>query len=88
MLHRIKTLRVQSELMAAFFKMTGTTAYRVTGMPDDARVVDAAFDWRRDHVVLLIESSEFPEVPDGHDAPDLDLKAAQVFGPTLAVSLN
>jgi hypothetical protein len=85
---RIKRMIMTADLLLHHFKMMdGATAWRSSGLPEDARVVGAATtmdSWslsgaRPNVIVLLIESEEFPEVPDAEPYPELLVEFRQVL---------
>lgn len=54
----MKTLAIADQIVAGWIRRMSLD------LPEDFTVVDASFD-EHDNVVLLLESEEFPEVPEG-----------------------
>jgi hypothetical protein len=75
-----RILRVSPELMAEFLKRPTPPGLTAQGMPEDARIVDARWDWLRKCITLFVESASFEEAyePDG-DPPLLDLTFTRAF---------
>jgi hypothetical protein len=70
---RYKHIRVSNDLMPSFFT-TGKKCFEVRGgLPPDAEFVDSQYDVFHGRMILRFRSDSFPEVPDGHMIPEVDL---------------
>ena len=69
---RFKRIVIIPELMADLFK-SGIHKYEVieNAIPNNGRVTNVNYDLTRDEFVLIIQSSEFPEVEAGSILPIL-----------------
>lgn len=72
---RLKILRVSADVLLAFFQMDGTRLIRAAGMPDDAKIIgtNASAHFVSNQLLLMIHSETFPEVPESHPCPELDI---------------
>jgi len=70
---RRKLLRISPDLMAHFLMRLIPPGIQVDGMPPDARIVGASWDYYRDAVLLTVESDSFEFAPDSENLPYLDV---------------
>lgn len=81
-LRKVKILHVEPN---DFFRMLkgldGTTVFHQMGIPEDARLIGAHYDSIRSVMQLLIESDEFPGVPEGVVPPELTVIISASHGP-------
>lgn len=71
-MRRIKVLRISGAMLFGIFG-EGDRAYRVMkdGIPPDAKVVFAEWDFLASELHVLLESEQFPETPTGQAYPEL-----------------
>lgn len=74
-MRRIKVLRISGPMLFGIFG-EGDRAYRVMkdGIPPDAKVVFAEWDFLASELHVLLESEQFPEVEEGMPYPELDTR--------------
>jgi hypothetical protein len=73
--HRVRRLLVHPGLFLSAIRMgTDGNRYTVTGLPDDAEVVDATFDDFTRKIELLVHSASFTPVPPFAITPALDVR--------------
>lgn len=65
----IKDLRISQELLIKFFFNVEKNISISNGLPDDAKCVGVYFEHKDRCFHFHIESSEYPEVPDGQVIP-------------------
>lgn len=79
--HRFQILRVQPSIFVQMVaQMDGTSLVRCEGLPADAKVVSTNFDYRSQTIELVIESSEFFEVTEGQQLPELSITTIVTHG--------
>ena len=82
-LKRMKLLKVSAEMLVELFRLDCMTALhrlgrlpRLHGMPADAKIVNAFWCFDTGCVAFQVVSAEFPEVPECHCLPTLELSAS------------
>jgi hypothetical protein len=71
---RIRALRIQPSLLIHLIAWPRKSEHLTsTGMPDDARFLDAHYDYERRMFLVYVESETFEEVPEGETPPELDV---------------
>lgn len=84
---RIKALAVSKGLLASLFSLDGTKRIKITGLPPDAKILDATgyfcdprtgFQVEKDIVLFKVWSSEFPVIGPGDRPDDLELEVSEV----------
>lgn len=72
---RLKMLRFSYDLLGDLLRMDGTTSYRITGLPADARLFDFSSDvfCASHQLCCKVWSSTFPPVPEGQHLGELTL---------------
>lgn len=73
-----KVLRVNANLLVAWFRLDGSRRMRFTGMPEDARITDSWYDEARDEACFLIISQTFPHVEVGQNCQEINLQCEEV----------
>ncbi len=78
MSRRVKHLTMHNSLLVGLFSLDGTKAIRLDGMPADANIVYVSPHWQHaNETVFVVESSSFPEVPDGDPVPQFSLMCSE-----------
>lgn len=68
---RLKTLIVTPPALQRLAE-EGEHHYRAAGLPKDAQIAGAYFDYDRQQVGVIFEHPSFEVVPDGHLIPELE----------------
>jgi hypothetical protein len=64
---RVRRLEIMPSMLLAWMQdMCEERAWVVTGLPEDARVLETRMDNDHGLIVMVVESESFDEVPDGN----------------------
>lgn len=69
---RAKLLSIYPEALAAMLRGHPMSEV-VTDFPADAKITRIGFESHRDVIRVRVESSTFPEVPEGHVIPNMEV---------------
>jgi hypothetical protein len=68
---RRKKLCISADLLADFLKIPTPPGISAEGMPSDASIVGAAWDFSNNSIVLFVDSAEFSEIAVGSEPPQM-----------------